>query len=104
MSWKGGGSKKNQKKSKIEMQTKTHALRREKPNPANHNKNKLFLAPKRLETAKPLTKRKGKKRKGGDHYGMALTPVCTHLQGGRTRMSEINPVVFLVAKYKCKNP
>lgn len=103
MSWKGGGSKKNQEKKKREMQTETYTLRREIPNPANNNKNKLFLAPKHLEIAKLLTKRKGKKRKGGDHYGMALTPVCTHLQGVRTRMREINPVVFLFAKYKCKN-
>lgn len=42
------------------MQTKTYTLRREIPNPANHNKNKLFLAPKHLEIAKLLTKRKEK--------------------------------------------
>lgn len=42
------------------MQTKTYTLRREIPNPANHNKNKLFLAPKHLEIAKLLTKREEK--------------------------------------------
>lgn len=38
------------------METRTYALRREIPNPANHNKNKLFLAPKPLEIAKPKEK------------------------------------------------
>lgn len=43
-------------------------------------KKKLFLAPKHLEFTKQLAN-----GKGGDHNGMALTPVCALPHGGASK-------------------
>lgn len=54
----GRQQKELEKEKKEETKTKTYTLRREIPNPANHNKNKLFLAPKHVEITKTVDKKK----------------------------------------------